>query len=1142
MPPVTIFLFVPIRQGIMSHPSFAEVVTQLHHFGYKAGSKVYLRAFAAKNTPLDVSLRHGMAWQTRDGHIIPIIKEGYLNLFDDHCTFIAWQENKQTGRWGATRSYSDGLAYLTQLNQQGYGIYLIVNEGGRLDPDINRCPALFYECDNISKEEQFEKIEELTREGYQPSFVLETRNSLHTYFRTYEEDAEDWRIFQQRLIQRQDSDKTIHNPNRLMRLAGFYHWQWNKETQQLESFRLQIRLVTQAIYRRFDFDGFLPAHDTQRWQDENSGRGFKELAPTDPSENPWDVRNFAHYLDGYRQDARRRFGHTAKCPAHDGTSDNSLHINRDTGAVKCHGSGSCPGKEIYHAALALAISRGYQVPARRSGYSYKAKSVVDNAVAGLVAWVKRQAAKIPWGLGAKAQNCSITLQSNAAIDFYESGTRLEMWRQKMMQGYRHILDTSGTGTGKSHDAGLTSPETLGAKKLFYVSEEHRNPSTATVAENYVDCPPRHNGFFRDEHGRQRREGKEGEGYVVAPNCGRTMTGAALRDKQIDGADETSLLCQTCGFLESCRKGKDFGYIRQRSEALGADRTRIHPLSLPSCKDADGNISHDYSEEILIHDEAGQIFNVHRNFQVSVFDLQRTIADLAIAAPEQFQSIQGMLGRLLKHMRGEVAQTNKYGWNHRDTVGILMQDGLLVDISSVRQALTVELREMLNTTDKYGVDIADLPSGMRRNFSDGDRTAAERIRAEVPLQWLPEVLEILTGVTPGSLQINVGKLTVTVADYRYREVVQQAKANIYLDATTTREEMAWLIGCDPDEIAVVQQCQAPVENLGVTQVTGLGRLGISGRSDFLQKRVDAVVNHLIETLPGQTAVIDFKRYNTAGDGRWAWYRDSRGINDLQDILNLLLVGTPCPNLAATEAEYICTTGRIPQPGTVQKTFSIQIPGKENDSQEAQFTCEVSADPDFADYCHQKIVANIIQAIGRLRADRRPGQKLNVYFLGDYPLPMPVKLLRAMDITLEAADKVEQLTMAIQKRKETLEASGEKVSQRIVAALEGIAKSTVARYWNCPSLLLKTINSGMGQFAENLTEGSDAHILGTEYLPALAQEDPVDQVQGLLNAFQAHGCRVMSQAWSFLSAAASVQLQTGLLLALPEAEFKQLAAIT
>lgn len=1125
----------------MTHPSFAEVATQLHTLGYRTGDRCYIRALVPKNTPSDAALRHGLAFEPHPGQIVPLPKDGYLTVGDTGLPFTEIKRCKESGKWIDKRAHIDGLAFLEKLNAKGYGIYLVVNIGGRENEDILRCPSLFYECDKISKEEQFDKIDDLTHEGYQPTLVVETRNSLHVYLRTFEEGVDGWRQLQQRLIQRQDSDRSIHNPNRLMRLAGFYHWQWNSEQRQLEPFRLQIRLVTEAIYRRGDFDSILPAHDSARWSTDTGAEGFVPRPATDPTDNPWDIRNFAHYLDDYRPDGRRRWGHTAKCPAHNGVANNSLHINRDTGATKCHGSGNCSGKEIYHAALELAVSRGYQVPARRMGHSYRAKPVGNSAIAGLVGWVKRQVSRMPWGLGAKLQQSDDFASSAREPQTYAAGDRVKTWQRLVAQGHRHVLDTSGTGTGKSYDAGGCCPETLGCKKLFYSSSEHRNPSTPTLIEGWTDCPSRHNGIFRDEHGRQRRKGAEGEGYIVAPNCGRTMTSGALRDKQIAGADETSLLCQTCAYLESCRKGVDFGYIRQRSEALAADKIRIHPLSLPRVFDADGNIDYDYSEAVLLHDEAGEIFKPLRAFQVSVLDLQRTIADLLAVAPEQFEQVRPMLATLLTYLNGSVPQATKYGWNHRESVLALREKVLNVHVDSVRRALEIDLRPLLSTTDKYGVDIADLPRNMRGKFSDSDRTSAEKIRAEVALNWLPDVLEILTGSIAGALQIANGHLTVTVADYRYREVVQHAKANIYLDATMTVEQLAQRVGCDIDEIAHIQQYQQLVENVEMTQVTGLGRLGISGRSDFLQRRVDAVVDELIGTLPGLTAVIDFKRYTQNGENRWQWFRDSRGINDLQDVVNLILVGTPCSNLAAIEAEYICITGRVPEPGKATKTFSVAIPGKEDDPLEAQFTMAISSDPDFGHYCHQKIVATIIQAIGRLRADRRLGEKLQVYFLGDYPLPMPVKLKRAVDITPEAADKVQRLVKAIEDAKVWLKEQGQKDTCRAIAAIVGCTHARVVQLLKLVNSAIDNSNSKIYPPNDSQNSGSDAHMLGTVYLPLLAKEDPVDQVVGLLNAFVAHGSQIVSHAWSFLSAAASIQLQVGLLLALPDAEFKQLSAI-
>lgn len=79
---------------------------------------------------------------------------------------------------------------------------------------------------------------------------------------------------------------------------------------------------------------------------------------TAPTDNPWDIRNLAPYLEGYNPNGRKE-AITCKCPAHNGTSDDSLHIERATGAFKCHAE--CDSKAVYHAALEVAKFKGYQL-------------------------------------------------------------------------------------------------------------------------------------------------------------------------------------------------------------------------------------------------------------------------------------------------------------------------------------------------------------------------------------------------------------------------------------------------------------------------------------------------------------------------------------------------------------------------------------------------------------------------------------------------------------------------------------------------------------------------------------------------------------------------------------------------------------
>ncbi|MDX2241258.1 MAG: bifunctional DNA primase/polymerase [Leptolyngbyaceae cyanobacterium bins.302] len=82
-----------------------------------------------------------------------------------------------------------------------------------------------------------------------------------------------------------------------------------------------------------------------------------------PQDKPWDIRNFAEYMEGCHIDGDY---YECRCPVHSGNSDNSLSIHIDTGAFWCWSG--CDTKEIYRRAKETAIAGGYQLPKRGAGF------------------------------------------------------------------------------------------------------------------------------------------------------------------------------------------------------------------------------------------------------------------------------------------------------------------------------------------------------------------------------------------------------------------------------------------------------------------------------------------------------------------------------------------------------------------------------------------------------------------------------------------------------------------------------------------------------------------------------------------------------------------------------------------------------
>ncbi|MBN8563453.1 MAG: bifunctional DNA primase/polymerase [Leptolyngbya sp. UWPOB_LEPTO1] len=110
--------------------------------------------------------------------------------------------------------------------------------------------------------------------------------------------------------------------------------------------------------------GIFPTKDeiaNQTRKQKRSGQSASQSTPTNPIDNPWDIRNFADRLIGYRIEGDWI---ECKCPAHNGTSDDSLHIRIDTGAYKCWAG--CDTKRIQQEALAISVAGGYELPETES--------------------------------------------------------------------------------------------------------------------------------------------------------------------------------------------------------------------------------------------------------------------------------------------------------------------------------------------------------------------------------------------------------------------------------------------------------------------------------------------------------------------------------------------------------------------------------------------------------------------------------------------------------------------------------------------------------------------------------------------------------------------------------------------------------
>lgn len=349
--------------------------------------RVYVRCLTAKNIPDDKLLELGLAYEKNDPNkdkkvVIKKTVTGYLEWDDEEEDYTFYQKHYT----GKDIKHPWGIQKLKELNKQGYGIYFVVGQGGDNDGNIVKVDTLFYECDDISKDKQWEKQRKLSRNNkLNPAAIVETRNSIHVYYRRENDNdhsVDTFRSLQQRLIQLADSDQAIQNEARLMRLPGFDHVKWNDGI--LEFFPCVLKLCDfdAPHYSDLDFNEILPKWDKKRWGKEKKNNpldahNIKNFSQSVEKNSYYsdanNIKNFAPYL--IAGEVRKGDIATYQCPAHNAKSNNSLHIFPN-GAFKAHCG--CETHDVWRAARDIAVANGYVLPQKKKGYQKSPEQIVQD--------------------------------------------------------------------------------------------------------------------------------------------------------------------------------------------------------------------------------------------------------------------------------------------------------------------------------------------------------------------------------------------------------------------------------------------------------------------------------------------------------------------------------------------------------------------------------------------------------------------------------------------------------------------------------------------------------------------------------------------------------------------------------------------
>jgi predicted XRE-type DNA-binding protein len=666
----------------------------------------------------------------------------------------------------------------------------------------------------------------------------------------------------------------------------------------------------------------------------------------------------------------------------------------------------------------------------------------------------------------------------------------EIATDEKYQEYKYVLDTSAAGSGKSHHIGTLEPSDLKAAKLWYISSDHRNPTTSTIESNYVDLPVRNNGLYADStqltpNGNPKVHWPEkGKVPNVKGNCDRAPLFRKLASKgyQNEANSEASMNpgCVTCKYKFNCSShypdGKEAAYIpgnsfrRDRKNALLADSNRCHIDSLPS--DIPDN-------SIAFVDEFSRQVNPVQITELGLTDYEKTITSVVTKIPDVWELIKDFISPLHQYLSYSHKEAY-YGYPHQEVMEIFGNIDLskIPDIINELKILNPDLEKIFEDADgldNYEGISKKLIRTLKVGFLREAAKHSHEMLDDLAVNWLIPLLEIYAGLVPGNFRIKNHKLIIATKNTRQVEVLEKFKKVFLLDATANRESVALELGINPNEILVISENLPNYSNLEIVHIADLGLCG-KNRSELKHTQIAAITTHL-QSKHDRLGVID--HLACVEDGQGYWYVDNRGSNKYVNVDALLCIGTPYPDLGAIAQKYSILTGDFDT-------------SKDN--------------PNFQKYVDHLVQAEIIQAVGRPRSNRRPEQKITVYltantnvsYISNYYPGCKIELTEACNLTPEAGGKVQRLRYAIVQAAKHIWETGAKITQKAIASLVGVTQGRISQEaaemggWTALKkiliFLLDSLYSKINNFSAPLTENQQFYV--EQFLPLLAGEERLD----------------------------------------------------
>lgn len=561
----------------------------------------------------------------------------------------------------------------------------------------------------------------------------------------------------------------------------------------------------------------------------------------------------------------------------------------------------------------------------------------------------------------------------AAHEAKDGNDVLQATREAGRLGYRNVFWHLPTGFGKSHIAGRSTANSLvyasddKPLRLLYLTQSPRNPTVASLEDNFVEFPVRNQGFHEDPvrktpSGRPfRTHPKAGYRPAGSGNCHWSDKFVALRELNNDAP-----LCRKCPFFSKCKQesGEGYGYLHEAKEAATATQIRMHPSAVPD------SLIDDHT--VVFVDEYAQTLDFVKTTQVNSNDVDAIRNLIEALCPELSTSIRKHLSDLSFLISG-LSVLPRFGM---DTQAIKTQLGALDE--NVAAQLEI-LQGKLNTWHDQENEAV-----LRTKY------LSELMRSLLTKNWVVQYLSIYLGLVPGSLHLSRESLLVSTRNDRLLDLLSNAKMVIFADATGHSQDLAMKLGVSANEIATITAEGSEQSSLKVVHIAGAGSMS-KYRKSYEDKKRDLIWTTLCtEYGADNMGAIDF---STKAKHDWLrHFVDARGSNAYAHKKAVVAFGCPTPSLSGLQTEMQVYTGR-------------------------EIDLTDSADIEFKQFVGLRTSAELIQEIGRLRANRRSDEKLTFYFVGEADLTFlrdmgyAVTEQHVRDITPDAATYADRARLTL-----------------------------------------------------------------------------------------------------------------------------------